>query len=62
MSDLIKDRVRNTVLRSRLHRDFLELTNELLKNQTSEAIEFANKIITEEVEELTQAISTLMQE
>ncbi|HEY7535669.1 MAG TPA: hypothetical protein VH878_06950 [Thermodesulfobacteriota bacterium] len=62
MSDLIKDRVRDTVLRSRLHRDFLELTNELLKNQTSEAIEFANKIITEEVEELTQEISILMQE
>ena len=52
MSD-IKDRIRETVLKSRLLKDFSSLTNELLKNQTVEAIEFANKIISDEVEELS---------
>ncbi|MGH7908728.1 MAG: hypothetical protein ACRENW_02635 [Thermodesulfobacteriota bacterium] len=51
MSD-IKDRIRGTVLKSRLHKDFSIPTNEQLKNQTVEAIEFANKIISDEVVEL----------
>jgi len=59
MSD-IKDRIRETVLKSRLHKDFSSLTNELLKNQTVEAIEFANKIISDEVEELDEQISILI--
>ncbi len=59
MSD-IKDRIRETVLKSRLLKDFSSLTNELLKNQTVEAIEFANKIISDEVEELAEQISTVI--
>ncbi|MGH7801467.1 MAG: hypothetical protein ACREOW_12735 [Thermodesulfobacteriota bacterium] len=59
MSD-IKDRIRETVLKSRLHKDFSSLTNGLLKNQTVEAIEFANKIISDEVEELAEQISTVI--
>ncbi len=59
MSD-IKDRIRETVLKSRLLKDFSSLTNELLKNQTVEAIEFANKIISNEVEELAEQISILI--
>ena len=59
MSD-IKDRIRETVLKSRLHKDFSIPTNELLKNQTFEAIEFANKIISDEVEELSEQISILV--
>lgn len=59
MSD-IRDRIRETVLKSRLHKDFSNLTNELLKNQTVKAIEFANKIISDEVEELAEQISILI--
>lgn len=58
MSD-IKDRIRETVLKSRLHKDFSSLTNELLKNQTVEALK-ANKIISDEVEELAEQISMLV--
>ncbi|KRT65916.1 MAG: hypothetical protein XU11_C0017G0042 [Candidatus Dadabacteria bacterium CSP1-2] len=56
----IRDRIREAVLKSRLHKDFSNITNELLKNQTVEAIEFANKIISDEVEELAEQISMLI--
>jgi hypothetical protein len=56
----IRDRIREAVLKSRLHKDFSNITNELLKNQTVEAIEFANKIISDEVEELAEQISMLV--
>jgi hypothetical protein len=61
MSD-IKDKIRQTVLESRLYKDFSSLTNELLKNQGAERIEFANKIIQDEVEELTEQVSLLIKE
>ncbi len=47
-------------MKSRLHKDFSSLTNELLINQTVEAIEFANKIISDEVEEPAEQISMLI--
>ncbi len=56
----IKTKIRETVIESRLYKDFSNLTNELLKNQTVEAIEFANKIISDEVEELAEQISMLI--
>jgi hypothetical protein len=57
----IKDRIRETLSQSRLHKDFLTLTNELLKNRTLESVELANKIISDEVEGLAQEISALME-
>ncbi len=61
MSDIIKGRIRETLLQSRLHKDFLTLTNELFKDQALQAIEVANNIISDEVEELAQEISALME-
>lgn len=62
MSD-IKDKIKSTVLESRLCRDFSTLATELLKKQNAraDAFESTNKIINEEVEELAQQISLLIE-
>jgi lipopolysaccharide biosynthesis regulator YciM len=59
MSD-IKGRIKQTVRESRLYKDFSTLTNELLKNQSAEAVKRANEIIEDEVEELAEQVSLLI--
>lgn len=57
----IRNKIREIVIESRLYKDFSSLTNQLLKNQNVEAIDFANKIISDEVEELAEQISQIIQ-
>ncbi len=57
----IRNKIREIVIESRLYKDFSTLTNQLLKNQNVEAIDFANKIISDEVEELAEQISQIIQ-
>jgi len=62
MSD-IKDKIKQTVLESRLSRDFSNLANELLKKQnaSAEVLERANRIIEDEIiEELAEQVSLLV--
>ncbi|MBI2485949.1 MAG: hypothetical protein HYW01_03145 [Deltaproteobacteria bacterium] len=61
MSDM-KDKIRQTVLGSRLYKDFSDLTNGILKKQDAsvEALERANKIIEDEVEELAEQVHELV--
>lgn len=61
MSD-VKDRIRQTVLESRLYKDFSNLTNEIMKKQDAgvEALERANKIMEAEAEELAEQVHELM--
>ncbi|GIW46671.1 MAG: hypothetical protein KatS3mg078_0548 [Deltaproteobacteria bacterium] len=55
----VKEKIKKTVLESRLYKDFSHLTIELLKKQNAraEAIERANEIIQSEVEELATELT-----
>jgi phosphoribosyl-ATP pyrophosphohydrolase len=55
----VKEKIKKTVLESRLYKDFSHLTVELLKKQNAkaEAIERANEIIQGEVEELVTELT-----
>ena len=61
MGDM-KDKIKQTVLESRLYNDFSNLANGLLKKQEAsvEALERANKIIEDEAEELAEQVHELM--
>lgn len=61
MSD-IKDKIRFVVRGSRLYKDFSNLTDQLLKNQSDEAVESANKIIEGQVEELVEELFLLIKD
>ncbi len=56
----IKDKIRFVVRGSRLYKDFSNLTDQLLKNQSAEAVESASNIIEGQVEELVEELSQLM--
>lgn len=58
----MKDKIKQTVLESRLYNDFSNLANGLLNKQdvSVEALERANKIIEDEVEELAEQVSQLI--
>jgi peptidoglycan hydrolase CwlO-like protein len=61
MSDM-KDKIKRLLLESKLYKDFSNLTNGILKKQDAsvEALERANKIIEDEVEELAEQVHELM--
>lgn len=61
MSDM-KYKIKQTVLESRLYKDFSNLANGILKKQDAsvEALERANKIIEDEVEELAEQVHELV--
>ncbi|HEX3036717.1 MAG TPA: hypothetical protein VHT73_16625 [Thermodesulfobacteriota bacterium] len=58
----IKDKIRFVVRGSRLYKDFSNLTDQLLKNQSDEAVESANKIIEGQVEELVEELFLLIKD
>ena len=58
----VKDKIRFVVTGSRLYKDFSNLTDQLLRNQSDEAVESANKIIEGQVEELVEELFLLMKD
>jgi hypothetical protein len=58
----MKDRIRQTLLQSRLYKDFSTLTNEIMKKEDAgiEALERANYIMEDEAEELAEQLHQLM--
>ena len=61
MSDM-RDRIRQTVLDSRLYKDFSNLTNEIMKKQAAGVapVERAINIMEDEAEELVEQLHELL--